>query len=198
MINHRDNIKQLVASTAKPVSLLIADSNYGLNLGPGDVEWTSEFKNTLSLTPDSVILVEKDDTQHEGAVARIKEWLALSKDEADALEDRKLGTFPRKASGDAGNGEEEEEEAKYDEPLMQGLCSLAQLGKNIAAGGGDATEENEQAKANEDVGNPVGDDDDEGEREKGEGEEEEEDIGADNTSSEEDEYDDDEEESDEE
>lgn len=47
--NHRDNIKQLVASTAKPVSLLIADSNYGLNLGPWDVAWTSEFKNTLSL-----------------------------------------------------------------------------------------------------------------------------------------------------
>eukprot|EP00873_Tetraselmis_striata_P019285 jgi/Tetstr1/439549/TSEL_027978.t1 len=47
--NDRDNIKQLEASTAKPVSLLIADSNFGLNLGPWDVAWTSEFKNTLSL-----------------------------------------------------------------------------------------------------------------------------------------------------
>eukprot|EP00873_Tetraselmis_striata_P027156 jgi/Tetstr1/447420/TSEL_034853.t1 len=39
----------MVASTAKPVSLLIADSNYRLNLGPWDVVWTWEFKNTLSL-----------------------------------------------------------------------------------------------------------------------------------------------------
>eukprot|EP00873_Tetraselmis_striata_P043661 jgi/Tetstr1/463925/TSEL_008732.t1 len=307
--NHRDNIKQLVASTAKPVSLLIADSNYGLTLGPWNVAWTSEFKNTLSLVdhcndglqscnfiwfltdqalphamaaisernmqfklfywsnnrgncagdrftsdgeifltcwppghqldifkdsteperyttnpycarkpssnmfrlespdlasivrmqdlaisrkariqpPDSVILVEKDDTQHEGAVTRIKEWLALSKDEADALEDRKLATFPKKASGDAEDGEEEEE---AEEPLAQELCSLAHVGKSIAAGqdDGHATEENEQAKANEDVANPVGEDDDDDD------EEEEEGTGEDNTGSEEDEYDDDEEE----
>eukprot|EP00873_Tetraselmis_striata_P000933 jgi/Tetstr1/421197/TSEL_001103.t1 len=142
-------------------------------------------------TPDSVILVvEKDDTQHEGAVARIKEWLALSKDEADALEDRKLGTFPRKASGDAADGEEEEE---AQDALVQELCSLAQVGKNMAAGQGDghATEENEQAKANEDVTNPVGEGDDDEE-------EEEEGTGADNTGSEEDEYDDEEEETEEE
>eukprot|EP00873_Tetraselmis_striata_P014505 jgi/Tetstr1/434769/TSEL_023820.t1 len=120
-------------------------------------------------TPDSVILVEKDDTQHEGAVTKIKEWLALSKDEADALEDRKLGTFPRKASGDAEDGEEEEEEAE--EPLAQELCSLAHVGKSIAAGqdDGHATEENEQAKANEDVANPVGEDDEEEEEEEGGG-----------------------------
>eukprot|EP00873_Tetraselmis_striata_P036295 jgi/Tetstr1/456559/TSEL_043279.t1 len=129
-------------------------------------------------TPDSVILVEKDDTQHEGAVTRIKEWLALSKDEADALEDRKLGTFPRKAGGGAEDGEEEEEEAK--EPLAQELSSLAHVGKSIAAGqdDGHATEENEQAEASEDVANPVGEDDDdeeeeEEEEEEGEGEEEE-------------------------
>eukprot|EP00873_Tetraselmis_striata_P022593 jgi/Tetstr1/442857/TSEL_030921.t1 len=134
-------------------------------------------------TPDSVILVEKDDTQHEGAVTRIKEWLALSKDEADALEDRKLGTFPRKASGDAEDGEEEEAE----EPLAQELCSLAHVGKSIAAGqdDGHATEENEQAKANEDVANPVGEDDYEEEEEEEEGEEEG--TGEDNTGSEEDE-----------
>eukprot|EP00873_Tetraselmis_striata_P007610 jgi/Tetstr1/427874/TSEL_017951.t2 len=47
--NHRDNIKQLMASTAKPISLLIADNNYKLNWGPWDVAWTSEFKNTLNL-----------------------------------------------------------------------------------------------------------------------------------------------------
>eukprot|EP00873_Tetraselmis_striata_P046535 jgi/Tetstr1/466799/TSEL_011269.t1 len=304
--NHRDNIKQLVASTAKPVSLLIADSNYGLNLGPWDVAWTSEFKNTLSLvdhcndglqnckfiwfltdqalphamaaiserdmqfkvfywsknrgncagdrftsdgeiflmcwppghqldifkdpteperyttnpycaripssnmfrlestdlasivrmqdlaisrkariqTPDSVILVEKDDTQHEGAVTRIKEWLALSKDEADALEDRKLGTFPRKAGGGAEDGEEEEE---AEEPLAQELSSLAHVGKSIAAGqdDGHATEENEQAEARGGGGGGGG-------GEEGEEEEEEEEEG------EEDEYDDDEEETEEE
>eukprot|EP00873_Tetraselmis_striata_P001536 jgi/Tetstr1/421800/TSEL_012703.t1 len=131
-------------------------------------------------TPNSVILVEKDDTQHEGAVTRIKEWLALSKDEADALEDRKLGTFPRKAAGDAEDGEEEEE---AEEPLAQELCSLAHVGKSIAASqdDGHATKENEQAEASEDVANPVGEDDDDEEEE----EEEEE---------EEDEYDDDEEE----
>eukprot|EP00873_Tetraselmis_striata_P024269 jgi/Tetstr1/444533/TSEL_032411.t1 len=140
-------------------------------------------------TPDSVILAKKDDTQHEGAVARIKEWLALSKDEADALEDRKLGTFPRtKASGDAGDGEEEE---AAEDALVQELCSRAHLGKKIAAeqGDGDATEENEQAKANEDAGNPVGDEDDE-EEEEGEqlDGEEEEGTGADNTSGAEDAY----------
>eukprot|EP00873_Tetraselmis_striata_P019286 jgi/Tetstr1/439550/TSEL_027979.t1 len=140
-------------------------------------------------TPDSVILVEKDDTQHEGAVTRIKEWLALSKDEADAPEERKHGTFPRKASGDAEDGEEAEE------PLAQELCSLAHVGKSIAGGqdDGHATEENEQAKANEDVANPVReDDDDEEEEEEEEGEEEG--TGEDNTGSEEDEYDDEDEE----
>eukprot|EP00873_Tetraselmis_striata_P042621 jgi/Tetstr1/462885/TSEL_007834.t1 len=153
-------------------------------------------------TPDSVILVEKDDTQHEGAVTRIKEWLALSKDEADALEDRKLGTFPRKAGGGAEDGEEEEEEAE--EPLAQELSSLAHVGKSIAAGqdDGHATEENEQAEASEDVANPVGeDDDDDEEEEEKEEEEEEEEEGEEEEEEgegEEDEYDDDEEETEEE
>eukprot|EP00873_Tetraselmis_striata_P011937 jgi/Tetstr1/432201/TSEL_021657.t1 len=143
-------------------------------------------------TPSSC-LVEKDDTQHEGAVTRIKEWLALSKDEADALEDRKLGIFPRKASGDVEDGEEEKE---AEEPLAQELCSLVHVGKSIAAGqdDGHATEDNEQAKANEDVANPVGEDDEEEEEEEGE----EEGTGEDNTGSEEDEYDDEEEETEEE
>eukprot|EP00873_Tetraselmis_striata_P013560 jgi/Tetstr1/433824/TSEL_023010.t1 len=127
-------------------------------------------------TPDSVILVEKDDTQHEGAVAKIKEWLALIKDEADALEDV--------ASSD----------------LFRGKLAL---GKKTAAwqGDGDATtEKDEQAKANEDIGNPVGDEEEE--EEELDGEEEEDDTGADNTSGEDKDEDDDdgeeEEESDEE
>eukprot|EP00873_Tetraselmis_striata_P011041 jgi/Tetstr1/431305/TSEL_020998.t1 len=125
-------------------------------------------------TPDSVILVEKDDTQHEGAVTRIKEWLALSKDEADALEDRKLGTFPRKAGGGAEDGEEEEEEAE--EPLAQELSSLAHVGKSIAAGqdDGHATEENEQAEARGGGGGGEEDEYDDDEEETEEEEEEEE------------------------
>eukprot|EP00873_Tetraselmis_striata_P020529 jgi/Tetstr1/440793/TSEL_029100.t1 len=68
-----------------------------------------------------------------------------------------------------------------------------------------AAEESEQTKANEDVGNPVGDDDDDDDEEEQEElggeeeeEEEEEDTGADNASGEEDEDDDDEEEEEEE
>eukprot|EP00873_Tetraselmis_striata_P008002 jgi/Tetstr1/428266/TSEL_018305.t1 len=78
--------------------------------------------------------------------------------------------FPRKASGDAEDGEEEEE---GDAPVQE-LCSMAQLGKNIAAwqGDDDAIEEGKHAKANEDVGNLVGDDEEEAE-EAGEGEREE-------------------------
>eukprot|EP00873_Tetraselmis_striata_P026746 jgi/Tetstr1/447010/TSEL_034468.t1 len=48
-------------------------------------------------------------TRTNGTIVVLK-WLTLSVEEADALEDRKLGPLPRKTSGVAEEEEEEEEE----------------------------------------------------------------------------------------
>eukprot|EP00873_Tetraselmis_striata_P035430 jgi/Tetstr1/455694/TSEL_042502.t1 len=144
--------------------------------------------------PDSVTLVEKDDTQYEGAVARIKDKLAPRLDEANALEDRTVGYFPRKARGDTEEVEEvvEEEKGKICRRCLWSCMSCVRW--HMWAGNlltsthadGNATKEGE-AKAIED--DPIGDgdddddDDDDDEKEEEEDEEEDEADAADNSGS---------------
>eukprot|EP00873_Tetraselmis_striata_P020027 jgi/Tetstr1/440291/TSEL_028641.t1 len=196
--NHRDNIKQLVASTAKPVSLLIADSNYGLNLGPWDVAWTSEFKNTLSLVdhcndglqnckfiwfltdqalPHAMAAISERDMQF-----KVFYW---SKNRGNCAGDRFtsdgeifLMCWPPGHQLDIFKDPTEPERYTtnpYCARIPSSNMFRLESTDSIAAGqdDGHATEENEQAEASEDVANPVGeDDDDEEEEEEEEGEEE--------------------------
>eukprot|EP00873_Tetraselmis_striata_P015250 jgi/Tetstr1/435514/TSEL_024418.t1 len=118
---------------------------------------------------------------------------------------------PRKHASQEINITHLERITGYDETKLELECTKGGKGKGDmivrachADDGDAAAEESEQTKANEDVGNPVGDDDDDEEEEEQElggeeeEEEEEEDTGAYNASGEEDEDDDDDDEEEEE